>query len=46
MKWAFVLLALLTLGCVSNRQRYVEGTHLVLGAYLPCEDSLYGVELL
>lgn len=32
-------------GCVSG-QRYVEGTHITLGAYVPVEDRLYGVELM
>ena len=30
-------------GCAG--QRYMEGTHLALGAYVPFEDGLYGVEL-
>lgn len=39
------LLAALSIGCAS-KQAYIEGTHLALGAYLPFENSLYGVELL
>lgn len=39
------LLAALSIGCAS-KQAYIEGTHLALGAYLPYENSLYGVELL
>lgn len=35
---------LILAGCAS-KQRYIEGTHLALGAYLPFEDALYGVEL-
>lgn len=33
------------MGC-AVKQRYVEGTHITLGAYLPFQDSIYGVELL
>ena len=40
-----LLVACLFAGCVS-RQRYIEGTHLALGAYVPTNDGLYGVELL
>lgn len=29
-----------------TKQRHIEGTHLAIGAYLPFEDALYGVELL
>ena len=45
--WVYAPLAcaflVLCAGCSS--QRYVEGTHLALGAYVPWEDGLYGVEL-
>ena len=44
-KLIIVLLAALSIGCAS-KQTYIEGTHLALGAYLPFENSLYGVELL
>ena len=39
------LLATLSIGCAS-RQTYIEGTHCAVGAYLPWEESLYGVEIL
>lgn len=39
-----LILALVLSGCAS-RQRYVEGTHLALGAYIPAEGNLYGVEI-
>ena len=39
-----VFAALLLAGC-AGRTRYTEGTHFVLGAYVPFEDGLYGVEL-
>lgn len=38
------LAALLLAGC-AGRTRYIEGTHFALGAYVPFEDGLYGVEL-
>lgn len=44
-RFAVILLVLLLCGCFT-KQRYIEGTHLALGAYLPFEDSIYGVELL
>jgi hypothetical protein len=46
-KKAFLIFTMLLLGfgCV-HKQVYVEGTHIVLGAYFPTEDSLYGVELM
>lgn len=31
-------------GC-AVQTRYVEGTHIALGAYIPYESNLYGVEL-
>lgn len=36
---------LLMLGCATG-SKYVEGTHIALGAYIPYESSLYGVELM
>ena len=42
-KVALVLLVLLA-GCKSNN-RFVEGTSVQLGAYVPWESNLYGVEL-
>lgn len=36
--------ALLLAGC-AGQKRYIEGTHFALGAYVPFEDGLYGVEL-
>lgn len=39
-----LILAIVFSGCAS-RQRYVEGTHLALGAYIPAEGNLYGVEI-
>ena len=39
-----VILLVMLCGC-ATKQRYIEGTHLSLGAYLPFEDGLYGVEL-
>ena len=42
-KVALAALLLLT-GCTSN-SRFVEGTSVQLGAYVPWESNLYGVEL-
>ena len=42
-KVALATLLLLT-GCTSN-SRFVEGTSVQLGAYVPWESNLYGVEL-
>lgn len=39
------LAALVCLSGCASKQRYVEGVHLSLGAYVPWEDGLYGVEL-
>lgn len=39
-----VFLYIATLGCSSN-PKAVEGTSIQLGAYLPFEGNLYGVEL-
>ena len=36
---------LLMLGCATGN-KYVEGTHIALGAYIPYESNLYGVELI
>lgn len=36
---------LLMLGCATGN-KYVEGTHIALGAYVPYESNLYGVELI
>ena len=38
------LALLLCCGCFSE-QRYIEGTHLALGAYVPVSDALYGLEI-
>lgn len=38
------LAMLLLAGCTSN-SKYIEGTSLQLGAYVPWESNLYGVEL-
>ena len=43
MRKLFLAVLLLLAGC--KAQRYVEGTHLALGAYVPLESGLYGVEL-
>ena len=45
MKKLALALCVLMCGCIS-KQRHIEGTHLALGAYLPVEDAIYGVELL
>jgi len=45
MKKLVLVLFMLLVGCAA-KQHYIEGTHLALGAYLPFEDALYGVELL
>lgn len=37
--------ALLILAGCAGRQRYIEGAHLALGAYVPGEDGIYGVEI-
>ena len=44
-KFLAILAIALCAGCASNT-RYVEGTHLALGAYIPYESKLYGVELI
>ena len=44
MKKLLLVALLLLCGCLA-KQRYIEGTHLALGAYLPFEEGLYGVEL-
>lgn len=45
MKYLALAMCILIYGC-AYKQRYIEGTHLALGAYLPFEDAIYGVELL
>ena len=40
-----ILAIALCAGCAFNT-RYVEGTHLALGAYIPYESNLYGIELI
>jgi hypothetical protein len=44
MRKIFLAALLLVCGCFSGH-RYVEGTSLQLGAYVPWESNLYGVEL-
>lgn len=44
MKRIILATCILLAGCMS-KQRYIEGTHLALGAYLPFEDALYGLEI-
>ena len=44
MRKLFIIALALLCGCAS-RQRYMEGTHLALGAYVPYDSGLYGVEL-
>jgi hypothetical protein len=44
MKKLVIALTLLLAGCASST-KYVEGTHFALGAYIPVESSLYGVEI-
>lgn len=39
-----VLATLLLAGCTSG-SKYIEGTSLQLGAYVPWESNIYGVEL-
>lgn len=39
-----VLVTLVVFGC-SSTQRYIEGTSVQIGAYVPWESNLYGVEL-
>lgn len=45
MKRLLLFLVLCALVGCASKQRYIEGTHLTLGAYLPFEEQLYGVEL-
>lgn len=45
MKRVILAICILAAGCMS-KQRYIEGTHLALGAYLPFEDAIYGIEIL
>ena len=44
MKKVVLVLLVLLAGCKSNN-RFVEGTSVQLGAYVPWESNLYGVEL-
>lgn len=44
MKRLLLVALLLLAGCKSNN-KYVEGTSVQLGAYIPWESNLYGVEL-
>lgn len=45
MKYAVLAaLALLLTGCAHTGARYLEGTSLQLGAYIPVSGQLYGVE--
>lgn len=43
---SLLALLLLAAGCSSPAPRMVEGTSLALGAYLPWDGGLYGVELM
>ena len=43
-KILIALMVLVIAGCKSN-SRFVEGTSVQLGAYVPWESNLYGVEL-
>lgn len=45
MKRAILAAAVLLAGC-SSAPKYVEGTTLSLGAYIPWDGNLYGVELM
>ena len=45
MKKIIPLLALAVCGCGTS-PRYVEGTSLSLGAYIPWDGGLYGIELM
>lgn len=40
------LAAMLLAGCMSQQPKVVEGTSVQLGAYLPWDGNLYGVELM
>ncbi len=40
------LAAMLLVGCSSTQPKTVEGTSVQLGAYIPWEGNIYGVELL
>ena len=41
-----VLATMLLVGCASQSPKVVEGTSIQLGAYIPWEGNLYGVELI
>ena len=45
MKKILIVGLILAMGCAS-RTRYVEGTSIALGAYIPWEGNLYGTELI
>lgn len=45
MKRAVASLVFLFIGCVSH-PKFVDGTSISLGAYVPWQSNLYGVELL
>lgn len=40
-----LMLAMLLMAGCTNGSKYIEGTSLQLGAYVPWESSIYGVEL-
>lgn len=44
MKRLIAIAAMLAAGCASS-SKFVEGTSVQLGAYVPWESNLYGVEL-
>ena len=41
-----VLAAMFLAGCMTHQPKVVEGTSVQLGAYLPWDGNLYGVELI
>ena len=45
MRKLIVIAALALLGCTSS-SKYVEGTSVQLGAYIPWSGNLYGVEII
>lgn len=44
MKYALMAALALLCGCMHTGARYLEGTSLQLGAYIPASGQLYGVE--
>lgn len=44
MKYALMTALALLCGCMQTGTRYLEGTSLQLGAYIPVSGQLYGVE--